>query len=64
MPVIVNGHDAGVGTPGNYLPLERIWQEGDLVQFSLPAETTIVRYRGADYTEWHFVMVCCMAPFC
>jgi uncharacterized protein len=54
MPIQVNGIDAAMGTPGTYTLIDRTWREGDTVSFTLPAEPTLVRYRGADSIAWHF----------
>ena len=48
MKISVNGKPAGVGKPGTYLPLERLWSDGDTIEFILPAAFQIKRYSGAD----------------
>jgi DUF1680 family protein len=54
MALSVNGLEAGTGAPGSYILLERVWQDGDVVTFSLPIEPALVRYQGADSIAWHF----------
>lgn len=48
MRVEVNGVYAAEGDPGSYLSLDREWQDGDTVEFEVPAELRATRYRGAD----------------
>lgn len=51
MKVSVNGKTVASGRPGTYLPLDRVWSEGDTIAFSLPAAVQIKRYEGADQIE-------------
>jgi DUF1680 family protein len=48
MNVSVNGKPAGNGKPGTYLTINRVWHDGDSVEFSLPAEIRVKRYNGTD----------------
>jgi hypothetical protein len=54
MVLSLNGHETGVGAPGSYILLDRVWQDGDVVTFSLPIEAALVRYQGADSIAWNF----------
>ena len=51
MPVLVNGSEFASGTPGAYLPLEREWEDGDTISFTLPMGFRAVRYTGLDQLE-------------
>lgn len=53
MPCQVNGTPVAAGAPGEYLVLERVWQTGDTVTFSLPLSWRTVRYHGADEHAEH-----------
>jgi hypothetical protein len=46
--VTVNGQPAGTGQPGTYLALDRTWNTGDQVAFSLPLALRTERYEGAE----------------
>ena len=48
MVVTVNGKQAGIGQPGSYLALQRLWTGGDVVEFTLPASLRVRRYTGED----------------
>ncbi|MGA3262462.1 MAG: beta-L-arabinofuranosidase domain-containing protein [Terracidiphilus sp.] len=48
MKISVNGKAAGAGKPGTYLTLNRQWSDGDVIDFTLPAELQIRRYNGED----------------
>lgn len=48
MNVSVNGKTAGSGNPGTYLTINREWRDGDSMEFSLPAEIRVRRYKGKD----------------
>lgn len=48
MEISVNGKIAGTGQPGTYFPLDRVWSNGDTIEFTLPAAVRATRYRGAD----------------
>jgi DUF1680 family protein len=44
----VNGKPASAGIPGGYCHLEREWQAGDQVSFTLPMGFRMSRYQGYD----------------
>lgn len=46
--VVVNGTEEYKGIPGTYLKLDRIWEDGDEITFSLPMEFRYKLYEGAD----------------
>lgn len=48
MEIRINGESAGSGKPGSYFSLDREWQPGDRVTFSLPAGLRATRYDGFD----------------
>lgn len=48
MELVVNGQSAGRGKPGTYLPLSRLWSNGDTIAFTLPASFRASKYLGAD----------------
>jgi DUF1680 family protein len=44
----LNGNVAARGIPGSYYALEREWQAGDTIYFTLPMRLRPSRYRGLD----------------
>ncbi len=48
MPIRVNGTPVATGKPGSYVTLERLWKDGDTVQFSLPMGFTLTHYAGIE----------------
>ena len=46
--VYVNGRAAATGVSGSYCTLEREWQNGDAITFTLPMRLRASRYRGLD----------------
>jgi len=44
----VNGKVEGSGKPGSYLAVDRRWNDGDVIEFVLPAELRVKRYNGDD----------------
>ena len=48
MPIHVNGTFAATGIPGTYLPLDRIWSDGDTITFTLPMAPRLTLYTGVD----------------
>lgn len=48
MDVSVNGKAADSGSPGTYMALDRLWAEGDTIEFTLPASIRVRRYTGGD----------------
>ena len=53
MPININGKLASTGKPGSYVTLDRKWQSGDTVSFTLPTGFRITRYTGMDQIEGH-----------
>jgi uncharacterized protein len=51
MTVSVNGKAAGTGKPGSYVPIEREWTTGDIIEFTLPTSIRVKRYEGEDQTS-------------
>jgi DUF1680 family protein len=48
MTVSVNGKAAKTGRPGSYLPMQREWTTGDVIEFTLPTSIRVKRYEGDD----------------
>jgi DUF1680 family protein len=48
MMIAVNGKAAGTGKPGSYIQLDRLWSDGDDLEFALPAALRVNLYRGED----------------
>jgi len=48
MEVSINRRVTATGQPGTYLRLDRVWSDGDKIDFSLPVAVRIKRYNGAD----------------
>lgn len=53
MAISINGKAAGSGQPGTYLAIERTWENGDTIEFSLPATIRVRRYAGSDQVAGH-----------
>lgn len=51
MPVHVNGKIHATGKPGSYVILDRTWNSGDTVSFTLPAGFRLTHYTGMDQIE-------------
>jgi DUF1680 family protein len=45
---MVNGAKVATGKPGSYVVLDRMWNEGDTVTFTLPMEFKQSHYEGAE----------------
>ncbi|MDQ2687187.1 MAG: glycoside hydrolase family 127 protein, partial [Armatimonadota bacterium] len=48
MPIQVNGVHAATGKPGTFVALNRHWQNGDTVTFTLPMGFKLTRYAGIE----------------
>jgi len=48
MPVKVNGIETGRGKPGTYFEIERRWENGDVISFTLPMDFRVTKYTGAE----------------
>jgi DUF1680 family protein len=46
--ISVNDKKYATGKPGRYVELSRKWENGDRVEFTLPADYRITRYEGVD----------------
>jgi DUF1680 family protein len=53
MEISVNGTPAITGHPGSYVTLDRTWNTGDKITFSLAMEFRITRYTGVDKVPDH-----------
>lgn len=53
MPIYVNRKLAATGKGGSYTALDRTWESGDTVSFTLPADFHLTRYTGMDQIEGH-----------
>ena len=55
MAISINGKVVAMGKPGTYVPLERVWKEGDTIKFGLPATlhplVMIATGRLGDYAD-------------
>ena len=47
----VNGTEMLEGKPGSYCEIDRIWSEGDTLEFRLPMEFKWLKYTGAEQIE-------------
>ena len=48
MAISINGQSVGMGKPGTYHNLLRVWENGDTIQFTLPMEFRLSLYTGMD----------------
>jgi hypothetical protein len=48
MDILINGKKKATGNPGNYVALSRTWNDGDRIDFTLPAGLRITKYAGTD----------------
>jgi len=48
MELRVNGTPAGSGAPSSYVTLDRVWSDGDGIEFTLAPAIVARRYAGAD----------------
>ncbi|MDR1601094.1 MAG: glycoside hydrolase family 127 protein, partial [Tannerella sp.] len=46
--ISVNGKPSATGKPGSYVELSRKWQDGDRIDFTLPAGVRLSPYQGLD----------------
>lgn len=51
MPILVNKKLVATGKPGTYITLNRTWNHGDTIAFSLPAELRLMLYEGAEHED-------------
>ncbi|MCX7008674.1 MAG: glycoside hydrolase family 127 protein [Kiritimatiellaeota bacterium] len=48
VPVCVNGAKVATGKPGTYVVLDRSWNDGDAITFTLPMAFKLSHYAGAE----------------
>lgn len=53
MAIRVNGQIADHGKPGSYAMLDRVWNNADVIAFTLPVDFTLTRYEGMDQVPGH-----------
>ncbi|HEX4022146.1 MAG TPA: beta-L-arabinofuranosidase domain-containing protein [Acidobacteriaceae bacterium] len=53
MDIRINGNHAVTGISGTYTLLDRLWVDGDIVSFTLPAKFRLMRYMGLDQIPGH-----------
>lgn len=53
MDIMVNGKKVANGHPGTYVTLNRTWQHGDVISFTLPMGWKVTRYNGAERDSLH-----------
>ncbi len=58
MSLAVNGSEVGIGKPGSYFEIDRKWNNGDLITFTIPIDFRITKYTGLEkgYEENHFAV--------
>jgi uncharacterized protein len=58
LSVKVNGSEYGMGTPGTYFLIDRKWQNGDVITFSLPMDFRVTKYTGLEkgFEENHYAV--------
>ena len=53
MSVIVNGKKVVTGNPGTYVTLDRQWNNGDAISFTLPMNFRMTKYEGEERDPNH-----------
>lgn len=53
MNIQINGQHAITGIAGTYALVDRLWRDGDVVSFILPAQLRLTRYMGMDQVPGH-----------
>ena len=58
MTVFVNGSEVGCGNPGSYFIVDRKWENGDKVSFTLPMDFRVTKYTGLEkgFEENHYAV--------
>ena len=58
MSVMVNGSETGNGKPGTYFVIDRKWENGDVISFTLPMDFRITKYTGLEkgFEENHYAI--------
>ncbi len=58
MSLAVNGREVGTGKPGSYFEIDRKWNNGDLISFTVPMDFKVTKYTGLEkgYEENHFAV--------
>jgi DUF1680 family protein len=49
----VNGRMAASGKPGTYVTVDRVWNNADVIAFTLPMDFSLTRYEGLDKIPGH-----------
>jgi hypothetical protein len=53
MKITMNGQVTAGGKPGTYATLDRVWNNADVIAFTLPMDFTLTRYEGLDKIPGH-----------
>jgi len=58
MSVMVNGKESGTGKPGTYFLIDRKWEKGDVISFTLPMDFRVTEYSGLEkgFEENHYAI--------
>jgi uncharacterized protein len=58
MTIMINGKEAGTGTPGTYFTSDREWKNGDLISFTIPMDFKVTKYTGLErgFEENHYAV--------
>ncbi len=58
MPLLVNNNLVGSGKPGTYFEIERVWENGDRISFTLPMDFKVTKYTGLEkgFEQDHYAL--------
>jgi len=58
MAIMVNGSEIGSGKQGTYFVIDRKWENGDVISFTLPIDFRITKYTGLElgFEEDHYAI--------
>ena len=58
MTIMINGKEAGNGTPGTYFTIDREWKNSDLIAFTIPMDFKVTKYTGLEkgFEENHYAV--------
>lgn len=48
MCIMLNGKYQATGKPGSYVSIERLWNDNDVVSFTLPVQPNFIKYQGLE----------------